>query len=123
MTRLSLISGATLSSLFAQARSLAVSAANVANLRSVDYQPQRVVQTSGPEGGVRAVSVPITPPSVQVYDPNNPAADGDGLVALPNVSLEEEFVVQLQAKLAYKANLAALETQDEVLGDLLDVVS
>ena len=123
MTRLSLISGATLSSLFAQARSLAVSAANVANLRSVDYQPQRVVQTSGPEGGVRAVSVPITPPSVELYDPNNPAADGDGLVALPNVSLEEEFVVQLQAKIAYKANLGALETQTEVLGDLLDIVS
>jgi len=120
---LSLISGATLSSLFAQARSLAVSAANVANLRSVNYEPQRVVQTSGPEGGVRAATVPITPPSVLVYDPNNPAADNDGLVALPNVSLEEEFVVQLQAKVAYKANLAALETQDEVLGDLLDVVS
>ncbi len=123
MARLSLFSGATLSSLFAQARSLAVSAANVANLRSVDYQPQRVVQTSGPEGGVRAVTVPITPPSVQVYDPNNPAADQDGLVALPNVSLEEEFVVQMQAKAAYKANLAVLETQDEVLGELLDVVS
>ncbi len=120
---MSLFSGATLSSLFAQARSLAVSAANVANLRSVDYQPQRVVQTSGPEGGVRAVTVPITPPSVQVYDPNNPAADQDGLVALPNVSLEEEFVVQMQAKAAYKANLAVLETQDEVLGELLDVVS
>ncbi len=123
MARLILFSGATLSSLSAQARSLAVSAANVANLRSVDYQPQRVVQTSGPEGGVRAVTVPITPPSVQVYDPSNPAADGDGRVALPNVSLEEEFVVQLQAKLAYKANLAVLETQDEVAGDLLDVVS
>jgi flagellar basal-body rod protein FlgC len=123
MTRLSLISGATLSSLLAQARSLAVSAANVANLRSVDYQPQRVVQTSGPEGGVRAKTVPLTPPSVQVYDPNNPAADDDGLVSLPNVSLEEEFVVQLQAKLAYKANLAALEAQDEVLGELLDVES
>ncbi len=118
-----MFSGATLSSLFAQARSLAVSAANVANLRSVDYQPQRVVQTSDPEGGVRAVTVPITPPSVQVYDPNNPAADDDGRVALPNVSLEEEFVVQLQAKAAYKANLAILETQDEVLGELLDVVS
>ena len=123
MTRLSLFSGVTLSSLFTQARSLAVSAANVANLRSVDYEPQRVVQTSGPEGGVRAVSVPITPPSVQVFDPSNPAANADGLVAQPNISLEEEFVVQLQAKLAYKANLAALETQNEVLGELLDVKS
>jgi len=119
---MSLISGATLSSLAAQVRSLAVSAANVANLRSVNYEPQRVVQTSGPAGGVRAEAVPISPPSVLVYDPKNPAADQDGLVTLPNVSLDEEFVVQLQAKLAYKANLAALKAQDEALGDLLDVV-
>ncbi len=120
---MSLLSGATLSSLAAQVRSLAVSAANVANMRSADYVPQRVVQTSGPAGGVRGEAAPISPPSILVYDPRNPAADQDGLVALPNVSLEEEFVVQIQAKLAYKANLAALKAQDEALGDLLDVVS
>ena len=68
-------------------------------------------------------TVPISPPSILVYDPNNPGADSEGLVALPNVSLEEEFVVQLQAKTAYKANLAVLKTQEEVLGSLLDVAS
>jgi flagellar basal-body rod protein FlgC len=120
---MSLFSGATLSSLAAQVHSLADSAANIANMRSVDYVPQRVVQTSGPAGGVRSEAAPILPPSIFVYDPRNPAADQDGLVALPNVSLEEEFVVQIQAKAAYKANLAALKAQDEALGDLLDVVS
>ncbi len=130
-----LFSSATLSSLTAQSHSLAVSATNVANIRSLavrpdgtssgfpEFEPQRVVQYSGAGGEVRSKALPISPPSILVYDPNNPAADGEGLVALPNVSLEEEFVVQLQAKTAYKANLAALKIQDEVLGSLLDTVS
>ncbi len=130
-----LFSSATLSSLTAQSHSLAVSAANVANIRSLGvrpdgapqdppgYQPQRVVQISGPAGTVISKAQAISPPSILVFDPNNPAADSEGLVALPNVSLEEEFVVQLQAKTAYKANLAVLKTQEEVLGSLLDVAS
>lgn len=130
-----IFSTATLSSLTAQTHTLAVSAANVANVRSLGvrpdgapqdppgYQPQRVVQISGPGGSVISKAQPISPPSILVYDPNNPAADSEGLVALPNVSLEEEFVVQLQAKTAYKANLAALEAQDEALGSLLDLGS
>lgn len=132
---MSVISSATLSSLTAQSVTLSVSAANVANLRSVGlredgfdpgfeaYVPHRVVQVSGPGGSVKAVSLPIDPPSVLVYAPNDPTADPEGLVAVPNISLEEEFVVQLQAKIAYKANLGALRTQTEVLGDLLDIVS
>lgn len=130
-----LLSNATLSSLAAQTHTLAVSATNVANIRSLGLQPdgsdptgrafvpQRVLQSSGPGGTVRSTAVPITPPSVLAYEPNDPTADADGLAPRPNVSLEEEFVVQIQAKIAYKANLAALRTQDEVLGDLLDIVS
>lgn len=125
----------TLSSLKAQSQSLATSATNIANVRSTglpldgspprggEFVPQRTQFSSGPGGVVRAQDRPIDPPSVAVYDPNSPAADGRGFVAQANVSLEEEFVVQIQAKAAYKANLAALKVQDEVLGSLLDVVS
>lgn len=132
---MNLLSNATLSSLAAQSHSLAVSASNIANVRSLglpldgsppsggEFVPQRVVQSSGPDGIVRSRAVPIDPPSVPAFDPNNPQADANGLVPIANVSLEQEFVVQIQAKLAYKANLAALETQNEVLGELLDVVS
>lgn len=132
---MNLLSNATLSSLAAQSHSLAVSASNVANVRSLglpldgsqprgdEFVPQRTLQTSGPGGIVRSQAVPVDPPSVPVFDPNNPRADANGLVPIANVSLEQEFVVQIQAKLAYKANLAALETQNEVLGELLDVVS
>jgi flagellar basal-body rod protein FlgC len=132
---MALFSSATLSSLSAQSHTLAVSANNVANVRSLGvrtdgfvqsepgYEPQRTVQTTGAGGAVISKAVPISPPSILVYDPKHPESDGAGLVATPNISLEEEFVIQLQAKVAYEANLAALETQKEVLGSLLDVAS
>lgn len=132
---MSLISGSTLSSLQAQSRTIAVSAANIANARSLGvqpdgsdptgraYVPQRVVQTSGAGGAVLTRTVDVTPASVQIYAPSDPNADSDGLVPQANVSLEEEFVVQIQAKIAYKANLAAFKTQSELLGELLDVAT
>ncbi len=124
-----------LSGLTAQAKRLEVSAANVANLssRGVDptrtepdplaFVPQRVVHQSMPGGGVRAETVAVSPPSTLAYRPGSPDADEDGLVARPNVSLEEEMVTQLQARRAYEANLATLKAEDRMLGELLDLLS
>jgi flagellar basal-body rod protein FlgC len=118
-----------------QTKRLAVSASNVANLGSTGvrtdraesaengYVPHRVVGVTGPQGGVRGESRPIDPPSVQYYDPGAPDADEQGVVARPNVALEQEMVTQLQAKQAYKANLKVIETVDEMLGALLDIKS
>ncbi|MDJ0981274.1 MAG: flagellar basal body rod C-terminal domain-containing protein [Kiloniellales bacterium] len=125
----------TLSSLQAQAKDLAVSADNVANARTRglpldgsaptggEYVPRRVVQTSGPGGVVQTQEKPVSPPSVPVYNPADPNADADGIAAQANVDLVEEFVVQIRAENAFKANVAALKVQDEVLGSLLDIKS
>ncbi len=125
----------TLSSLKAQAKDLAVSADNVANAGTRglpldgsaptggEYVPQRVVQTSGPGGVVQTQEKPVSPPSVPVYNPADPNADADGIAAQANVDLVEEFVVQIRAENAFKANVAALKVQDEVLGSLLDIKS
>ncbi|WP_367575663.1 flagellar basal body rod protein FlgC [Pelagibius sp.] len=114
---------------------MAVSAANVANMRSrgVDpegpaqqpgaYGPGRVQEVSVPGGGVRGEVRPITPASVQTYEPGSPDADAEGLVDRPNVNLAEELVTQMQAQRAYEANAAALRTQDEVTKSLLDIKS
>ena len=123
-----------LSGLAAQAKRLEVSASNVVNLRSTGVQPgaapqagefvpQRVELTSVAGGGVRANAVPVDPPSFQAYEPGAPDADADGFVARPNVDLVTELVTQLDAKRSYQANLKIIETQSEILGDLLDVVS
>ena len=124
-----------LSGLMAEARRLGVSAGNVANLRSagVDpsasavagrpvathgqapYVPHRTVSVGAAGGGVATVLVPHSPPSLAVYDPGNPAADAQGLVHLPNVSLEQELVTE--------PNLKVIAAEDEMLGRLLDVTS
>ena len=118
-----------------QSKRFAQSAENVVNLGSTGvrsdraegaedgFVPHRVVGVTGAQGGVRAASQPINPPSVFFYDPGAPDADAEGVVARPNVSLEQEMVTQLQAKQAYKANLKVIETVDEMLGSLLDVKS
>lgn len=135
---------APLSGLMAQTKRLAVSADNVANLRSRGlrpegpaqgsgegqpgaYVPKRVqeVTTDGATGGgsVRAEVRPVDPPSLAVYAPYRADADAEGMAAVPNVNLAEELVTQMQAQRAYEANAAALRTQDEITDSLLDIKS
>ncbi len=128
-----------LSGMAAQAKRMSVSAGNVANLRSegVDpnaapgagggsaeaFVPHKVVQYSVAGGGVRAEAVPVSPPSVEVFSPDDPRAGEDGMIDLPNVSPEEEFVTQIEAQRSFEANLRAFEAQDELPGLLLDIKS
>lgn len=131
---MSSILNAALSGLNAQSLRLAISASNVANLRSTgvkpgaapqpgEFVPQRAALSSIAGGGVQARAVPVDPPSVQVYEPGAPDADADGLAYRPNVELARELVTQLDARRSYQANLKVIEAEDELLGDLLDVIS
>ena len=123
------------SGLRAQSQRLAVSANNVANVSSLGvhpdpalakpegFTPQRTVFTSLGLGGVAASTAPISPAAVLSYQPDHPDADPDGLVPLPNVSLEQEVVDQIQALRLYQANVKAIQVQDRMLGALLDIAS
>jgi len=123
------------SGLAAQSKRLAVSADNVANILSLGlkadgsnaaagaYAPKQTALTSIPGGGVKATAVPVTPPSYETYQPNDPNADTNGLVPRPNVSLETEVVTQIQAARAYQANLQTIKAEDQMLGDLLDALA
>ncbi|WP_282608011.1 flagellar basal body rod protein FlgC [Pelagibius sp. Alg239-R121] len=124
----------SVSGLQAQSKRLAVSADNVANMSTAGtpgvtdgpdaaYAPKEVIQTTTAQGGVKAETRPVQPASVPVYAPQNPLADDEGVVEIPNVSLEQEFVNQILAKRAYQANVAVIKTQDEMLGSLMDLDS
>ena len=84
------------------------------------YQPKRFVQHSLPGGGVGGQAVPVKPATYPVYDPTNPAADENGTIQYPNVSLETEFAQLTIAVNSYKANAKVIKTIDETLGSLLD---
>ncbi|KAA0575003.1 flagellar basal body rod C-terminal domain-containing protein [Azospirillum sp. Sh1] len=126
--------GIALSGLTAQTRRLDASASNVANVRSTGavpttdgtaegkrapYQPLAVAQSDA-NPGTRATFTPITPAYLQEYAPDDSAANGDGMVAAPNVDLATERVNQMAASRAYGANIAVVRTQDEMLTSLLD---
>ena len=123
------------SGLQAQSQRLAVSADNVANISSLGvhpdpqlakpegFAPQRTVFSSQMLGGVAASTAPITPASYLSYQPDNRDADPSGLVPLPNVSLERELVDQMVALRLFQANIATIQTQDRMMGALLDMVS
>ena len=97
MTSISSIASSGLQA--AQLRS-GVSAHNVANLQTPQFQRQSVSQEARSGGGVNA--------SVQ----------NTGQVG---TRLEEDMVAQMSATYSFKANLQTLRTADQMLGTLLDV--
>jgi flagellar basal-body rod protein FlgC len=124
-----------LSGALAQTQRLSGSASNVANIRSTGalpaadgsvqpgqrpaYQPVATGQTSvtganGQGQGTRVVSKPVTPAYIPEYQPDSPDANGQGLVAAPNVDITTESVDQVTSLRAFQANLATLRTQDEM---------
>ena len=86
------------------------------------YQPIDPV-TISKEGYVAAAFVPRDPANVVFYDPDSSDSDADGLVAYPNVSLEEEIVGLLTAKNSYIANAKIISVQRDMDRELLDILA
>lgn len=119
-----------LSGLAVAAKRAFVASNNIVNTHSAGdgqagsvFKPQTVEQVSVSPAGVRAVTRPITPATIPVYSPDHAAADKDGLVQMPNVSLAHEIVNLKMAMNSYRANLKVIETADEMTGELLDRLS
>jgi flagellar basal-body rod protein FlgC len=48
-------------------------------------------------------------PPMLVYDPGNPEANGQGMVAMPNVNIHEEMADLISASRTFEANLAVVK--------------
>lgn len=121
-----------LSGLNAQSIAIGAHAQNIANLSSsgkIDpqagdrraYQPVRPVFDSSDTGGVVADVVDIDPSSFAVYDPDSVDANDEGLVAFPNISLEDEVLGLVQSKNAYVASAKVIAVQRDMDRELLDL--
>lgn len=112
------------SGLTAESLRLGVIANNLANIDTTvtpqggPYRRHFVVMSSvpapvaGPDRGIGqgvVVSAILSDPSplTVVYDPTNPAANGQGNVLYPNVRLATEMVDMVEASSAYQANATA----------------
>jgi len=86
---------------------LAVAANNVANLNSDGYKAKSLSQEETKEGGVQASQV------TESQQPTVP--DGS------NVDLATEMTSLMTQSGAYTSNLKVMKTQDEMLGQLMDM--
>lgn len=84
---------------------LNVTAHNVANVQTEGFQRQRVEQTANAETG--GVTARVTRPET---------ATGQNVDALV-----EDMVEQKMAKNTYLANLQTVKTEQEMMGNLLDI--
>jgi len=113
------------SAMTAQSMRLNVVASNMANADSVtgsDGQPYRAkqvifqaqpVNSAMPKGvsGVAVTKVIDDPsPMKQVYDPQNPFANAQGYVTMPNVNVVEEMTNMISASRSYQANVEMMNT-------------
>lgn len=127
-----------LSGLRAQGRRLSASAENIVNISTTGTIPTvenpqsnvfkalEVKLSSNSLNGTGAgVSAEITRKEnfAPIYDPNSVYANEEGFIAAPDIQLESEITTMMTAKLAYKANINVIKTQNEMLGELLDSIS
>jgi flagellar basal-body rod protein FlgC len=124
------------SALAAQTERLNVTASNIANADSAtgpDGQPykarQVVFQAVPQDDGSGRAKVKVagviedgTPPR-RVYDPKHPAADGQGYVTLPNVSVVDEMVNMLSASRSYQSSVEVMNTARTLLQKTLTLGS
>ncbi|USG59784.1 hypothetical protein NBZ79_11405 [Sneathiella marina] len=125
------IAGSALSGLHAASKTVEASARNVANYGTVgtpgadgtgkSYDAVEAIQTSGPNGDPTVTIRERNPATVIAYAPQNPLANEEGLIEIPNVDLAEEFVTQNLAMHSYKANLKMFEIWDDMQQAVLDI--
>lgn len=111
------------SAMTAQSMRLNVVASNMANADSVtgtDGQPYRAKQVvfqaiplsaENAPGGVAVSKVVDDPsPMKMVYDPQNPYANQQGYVTMPNVDVVEEMTNMISASRSYQASVEMMNT-------------
>ena len=115
------------SALSAQSMRLNAVASNLANADSVvgadgkPYRAKQVVFEATPVDGQNAMGVRVkqvvedASPGRMVYDPRNPAANENGYVTMPNVSVVDEMVNMISASRSYQTNAEVMNTAKQLL--------
>ncbi len=115
------------SALTAQSMRLNAVASNLANADSIagpdgqPYKAKQVVFQAVPLNGQAGQAVRVTQvvddasPGRLLYDPRNPAANADGYVTLPNVSVVDEMVNMISASRSYQTNVEVMNTAKQLM--------
>jgi flagellar basal-body rod protein FlgC len=119
------------SGLRAQGKQMEVISSNIANARTQkgdDGQPYKRLEAvfKSANDGISAVTVGGIAKDQSEYqrilDPGNPAADAQGYVAMPNVSLPKEMMDLTIASRAYQANAAVMKRYQKMAESSLELL-
>jgi flagellar hook protein FlgE len=126
----------SLSALMAYGKKMGVHANNISNMYSEDFKRSRAIIKEGPDQNVSVEIERVDSPEYPVTELNegqlaeNEAGHSEpNLENAPllnqsnNVDLATEIVGVQVAQNAYEANIGVIETQDEMIGSLLDLLS
>ena len=110
----------SVSALQAHVRKLGVTANNIANVISEGYKKYRASMEEGPHGGVKVNIARVDTPGYpyEVIENGQPVEK-----EMSNVDLTEEIPNLMIVKQGYEANLKTIQTQDKMLGSLLDIIT
>lgn len=115
------------SALTAQSQRLNTVASNLANADSIagpdgkPYRAKQVVFEAVPMGGQAAQGVQVkqvvedASPGRMVFDPRSPAANEQGYVTMPNVSVVDEMVNMISASRSYQTSAEVMNTAKQLL--------
>lgn len=107
------------SALQAFSKQISVSANNVANSLSDDFKSSRAINSQGEGHQVTTVITQSKTPGPLVEDP----LKNDGsLKELSNTDIAEEMVQQISAQHGFNANAKTIQTYEETIGSLFDVM-
>ena len=109
-----------LSALTAFAKGLEVKANNIANISSENFKKSRAVNVEGENGAVKVeISKVDTDSNISLLNPaENP------IEAQPsNTDLTEEIPGMMMDRKGFQANLKLIETKEEMLGSVLDLIA
>lgn len=133
---------AALSGLNAQKARLNATASNVANAGTSGAVPGSAGESAGAPSVYRPLRVDLSSQTLAngqgagvsyniteikdgyslSYAPDAMGANAEGMVAVPEVSLDREMVNLLEIKTLFKANAAVLRAQEEMSGEMLDIL-
>ena len=126
----------TAAALDAERTRLDIISENIANANTTHgpdgkpYQRQEVVFESALQQAMNGEQVPTLKvagiikdqrPSEMVYEPGNPDADAHGMVAMPNVNINEEMADMISASRAFEANLAVVKNARDMALQVLSI--
>ena len=107
------------SALKAFSKQLSVSANNVANVSSDGFKKSRAINTQGRNGQVNTTITRVDTPGPLVEDPMSETGE---LKELSNTDIVEELTNQIVIKHGYTANLKVIQTYEETVGALIDLL-